>query len=306
MPPTTTNPRLWRLLTLLLLAVSALAAQQGPAPIVIPDSTQLRLRLAQPLSARALILVGKSARERAPVRLAVAGEVRIGGLLVIARGAMAQAIVTNVYQPGSTLSATGIELRLDWVASVNGVEIPIRAAKDGVRGPFMLEVIAIEGGYLARPSRHRGVRTLATAGMSTLYERDAAPAGTRMYAFVDGDIRLDAAEIEQAQARFPAPNPQALLSIYRLKGRGGARASITSDGKPAGDVGERQYITLELPPGKHMVAVSGSKPVEITVAGGEEYYLRLNPRGFHGWELNAVNAFEGEDGVASAELVQKQ
>jgi hypothetical protein len=65
-------------------------------------------------------------------------------------------------------------------------------------------------------------------------------------------------------------------------------------------VGDRQYTTLEIAPGKHVCHADGRPALEFTVEAGEECFLSLQYRAISSlWELKAVTTAEGEDSVSS-------
>src|ERR1035437_9322848 len=99
--------------------------------VVVPDGTPVFLRFAQPVYGLAVAPEKTAIKKGAAIRLVAAGDVRANGRIVITKGSVAQATVTNVRRlVGSDLVFTGLTLRLDWVTTVTGATGPLRP-----RGP---------------------------------------------------------------------------------------------------------------------------------------------------------------------------
>lgn len=318
-------PALAIVLLQLPLAVALRSAQDSPptAPeIIIADGTRVELRFAQEVRGRAagqsrLPLPGNVPGEIHPgdaVRLVVVENARVEGRVVIARGATAQATVTDVvtapYSKDPS-AETGLFLRLDWILTMNDVEVPARAFKKGPSGRFYAQVWPAGSGTVIRPMKLKPwllkVPNFDTSeaglGQTGLGKRNWIPAGTRMTAFVRGPMPLDRAQIERAQSRLPANGLLALLTMYRTKDRDDQQLAVSCDGQRVAEIGERQYATLELAPGEHRCQVEQEKPLVITAVAGEEYYGRLRRGAFAGWELKLVPATEGEEAISTGELV---
>lgn len=278
--------------------------------VVIPDGTPVFLRFAQPVHGLAVGPQKTAAKKGAAIRLVAAGEVRSNGRIVIAKGSIAQATVTNVQRfPGSDLVFTGLNLRLDWVTTVAGTRVPLRPRRTGHAEAFEAEALATKGGIEVVPhSTARGVAN-AIFGMDlfttrTFHERRWIPAGSRIHAFLDGEATLGLAETEQAQADLPTPNLTATLYIFRVKERGGLSPPVSCDQNEVGPVGSRQNAIVDLEPGKHSCRAGSSAPIDLMVEGGNDYFLRLQRSGMSDkWELKPVGTEEGEDRTADCELL---
>lgn len=68
----------------------------------IPNGTPIRMRLAQPVRGvtRNLVKIQVHSREGDTVRLVVADDVRVNGMIVIPKGAVGQATITKLELPG--------------------------------------------------------------------------------------------------------------------------------------------------------------------------------------------------------------
>jgi hypothetical protein len=133
-----------------------------------------------------------------------------------------------------------------------------------------------------------------------------APSGTRIFAFVQGPVTLDYSEVKDAQALLPLPSPAAMLMIFRMKGHSKDRPVLTCDGGAVVPIGEKQYATLQVVPGKHTCRVGDRQPVELMADAGEEYFFHLQ-RGTmaDSWDLKPVTTSEGEDSIANLEEVSE-
>lgn len=289
-------------------------ASAGAATIMIPDGTPVQLRFAQAVWG---IAAGNRvrpvhAKQGDVVRLVVAADVSIGGRIVIQKGSAGRATVTNVWEPtrtknGVQIICTCFSLHLDWIRSVNNQPISLRSKAKGKAGEFTLEVHSTHAGAIARPSSLRRDLVDALTGwylIKMIHEKDWVPAGTRMTAFVHGNVSLDASDIDEALKRLPLPNETALVMVYRTKGQEDKQPHVYCDSKEVGRLGNRQYVVVEMDPGKHSCRPDQGETLEFSVAGGEEYYLYLKFGVLAGnWKLSLVNNLEGEDGVAAADPI---
>jgi hypothetical protein len=308
-----------------------MALRQENQDIVIPDGTQIELRFAQDVWGQAVkksalpVHVPGEVRPGDTVHLVSIADVRIGEHVVIAKGALAQATVVDVVAPiiytGQPTSETGLFLRLDWLRSITGVEIPLRVFKKGGSGRFHVKVVPDGKATKVLPDK----LTPLLSRMATSNEeneensdkpfpsrrkrqpgdepRNWIPVGTRITSFVQGAVLLNAAKVEQAQAQLPKMNSGAVLSIYRTQDHKSAH-SVSCDNTESTQLGERQYVMLTLAAGQHSCQVDKEEPLVINVHAGDEMFAHLRPRAFGGeWALKLVSAAEGEAGIAAAEMV---
>jgi hypothetical protein len=294
-------------------------SRQSPETITIPDGARLEVRLTQPLHGPVSYLPwlddATAAKPLDTVPLVAAQNLYVDGHLVIARGSIGQATVTNSYVPYRNPKYpdidTGLDLRLDWIESITGEKVSLRAFAKGKPKAFHVLVFSFNTGHIARPDtlRHQLLRAM-TLNLGTLREemhrRDWVPAGTRMTAFVQGPVHLDGASVDEVREQLPATDSQALLTIYRTKDRRKDLAGITCDGAPMSRIGRRQYIVLEFAPGTHSCRVETEQPIQLIVKPGEDYFILVRPRLLTaGWELKQVSPGEGEDGTSASEMVIK-
>lgn len=296
-----------------------LALNAAPQPVTIPDGTQIQLRLAQSVRGMTRSIKGTRVYSKPgdKVRLVAADDVRVTGSIVISKGAAGQATVTKVDFPTETYSYTdryatlaelfvpktgSVSLQLDWIEDITGHQVPLRAYQAGESKPFIMVVLSEEGGIVARPAK----LSQDLKPKTWPHVKQWAPAGTRIFGFVHGAVNIDPAELKDAQALLPIPNPTAMLTIFRTKGHRELQPRLFCDDKEVAPVGQRQYTTLEFVPGKHLCHADGQPSVELAAEAGEEYFLRVQYHTFAGtWELNSVTTAQGEDSVANLELAEK-
>jgi hypothetical protein len=285
-------------------------------PIVVPDGTEVELRFAQPVmgkAARKNPFVPGSVHEAEAgdeVRLVAAANVRIDGRIVIAKGAVGKATVTDalpVFSKRGASDETGLFLQLEWIRNVNDVEMPLRAFRKGKPEKFHAAVKSDRGGVVVHPEK--GLALFAAASDSDddvpadKKRKNWIPPGSRLTAFVQGAVSLDRSAVDEAQAQLPLSPSTATLTIYRTQDGHHSSAPVLCDGSPLAQLGERQYAVVQLAPGAHSFQIAGGKPFAVTAAFGEEYFLLLRPRTFGDWELKPVSTSEGEDSIAGAEMV---
>lgn len=287
----------------------------------VPDGTEIRMRFAQPVIGPAAVpllkvLTGSPtlpplAQEGDRIRLVAAAEVRVGNKVVVSKGAPAQATVETVEfaHLNSKKIETGLTLRLDWMTTVTGERLPLRASRKGKARPFEVEVFSSHGGLIVREPNFRRDMFEALSlkvAINNFHMKMWVPAGTRILGFVHGGASVDATKLEKAQSALPIPNPKALVTIYRTGGDAAQRLAVTCNGAAVGEIGERENISAELAPGRSSCRAGDDTTLEFEVKADEEYFIHLRQHKLSGkWELKLVDATEGEDVVAASALRKK-
>lgn len=272
--------------------------------ITIPDGTPVEMRFAQ-------AVVGKGGRRDAEndempeaeagdkVRLVVAANVRVSSVTVIAKGAIGQATVTKVKGEFSSFSS-GLGITLDWVEDVDGQKLPLRPTPTGEPRTILLLIHRTQAGVLAGPEPETTGRTLTGAFRSSGLR--SAPAGTRIFGYLQGAATLDAAKTPGVPA---SPDDPAAVTFYRLKERPYVPVRIACDGKEIGSLEALQYLTARMVAGKHLCRAGNEKALEFVVAPRDErfIYVELQKQIF---TLVLVSVGEGEDGIANSEPVKRK
>jgi len=270
--------------------------------ITAPAGTLVELRFAQAVVGRG----GSRARQDAQndetpeaevgdkVRLVVAADVRIAGIVVIAKGALAQARVTKVKSVLTSFSS-GIGLNLESVEDVAGQKVPLRPTSVGTPRTVMVVVKKNTVGVVAQPEPEGASHLLSGEFSSSL---SSIPAGTRMNAYLNDDVIVDGNRLQQ-----PAdPNGPASITFFRVRERTRSAVAISCNGRRLGRVGVLQYLTIEVPPGRYSCQANGQRSLEIAAEANAEAYVWIVLQ--HGKaDLVSVSVGEGEDGIADSEPV---
>lgn len=288
---------------------------QELAKLVIPDGTPVQLRFSGAVWGLAAGWHSRPVHAHSGdvVPMVVAEDLVVGGKVVVRKGSAAQATVDRVWMPsvgrdGVPEICTCLSIRLNWAKSLDEQDIALRSLAKGKPGSFTVQVHSTRTGAIAKPlSFKEGLTGALEEGFllnirELMHRRDWVPAGTRITAYVQGDFPLSYPEIEEAQARLPLPNEAGLVMIYRTKGQKDQHPRVYCDSKEIGQIGSRQYLMMQMDPGKHSCRAEQGNALEFDVASGEEYYLDAKFGSWAGnWKLSLVNKLEGEDGVGAAE-----
>lgn len=225
------------LLTLLVFGIVLQASAQSPAPqapavntapvnVVLPDGTPVKLGLGN-------AAVAKAARVGENLELEVADDVRLNDVVVIAKGSIATAEVTNL-RSGVNAQSGWIDINLDSVALADGQRVPIRSSKK-------------------KPMHNDEATIISNSGL------DASIAqGAYVTAYINGNQSLDLTRLRAAagpttQVKFNSTPPNAEISV---------------DGRLAGST----PYTLHVTSGDHVVVLRmvGFQPWQGKIHVGSE------------------------------------
>jgi len=290
----------------------------GSAPTTtIPDGTKIRLRFAQGLYSpfygagfwvkRISIPNALPAQEGAKVRLVVSEDIRIGGQVVITRGAPAEATIVGVAMRQMKDWGTGITLQLDWVQDITGQNLLIRHSPQGKPDWGLFDITARKGGVEATPITLKSTLKDSfsvgfLAGLPMVRRKFWIPTGTRITAYTHGNVEIDMEELRSSQSRLPARSTDALVTFYRLKGPDEA-IELICDERSVAKLEENKYLVLELVPGKHSCKIGSAKATEFSLEGGEEYYFQLDSSLLGGWDVKPVSREQGEDEIVRTDPI---
>lgn len=155
----------------------------------LEDRTVVKLRLVRDLFSSAV-------QDEEVIEFEVIEEVKVDGLIVIARGARAEGTIVEARTARRMGKSGRIGVRLDWVYMISGGRAPLRsisARSDGSRSGVVTRDVAIATTifFPAAPF------FLLRKGKEV-----TIPQGTLVTSFIDGNVPLDRNIFE------PAPKPQ--------------------------------------------------------------------------------------------------
>jgi hypothetical protein len=301
--------------------VSAVSGPNGTSKeIQILDATPVYLRFAQPVvgvpQEKSYVL--EHARKGDVVRLVVAADVRINGVLLFSKGSLAQATVMKAARPAykttcplcPAMEDSGLELRFDWVKSVDGEEVSLRHKRRGKKSnKFPVLLSSRNGSHLLTEFslEHRGFREGLDMSVKAQTRRQwtVIPTGTRVKAYVNGNTTLDAASVTAALALLPQSNATATVTIYRENGSKDKPLHVSCDEKDLGLLADHQYFVVEMDQGKHACRLDPGETLMFSVSSGEQFYLRVHHSSLVGkWEIAVVNPAMGEDSIVDSEPIE--
>ncbi len=301
---------------------AAVSTDTTPRPVVLDDGTGVSLRLAEFLNAA-------EAKPGDAVRLVATGDIRAGGLIVVAKGAPGGGRVVDVRPPRRLGRSAEISIDLEWVESVTGDKVPLRAVHRA-KGlpPLAVHERRLEKLYgIPPPDKPPAPEPLNPLGgvedvTRTIVVTPAVPfvilfgkgtgvilqPGTRVLASVEGNVSLDAAKVQAEQIRFPRAGGDARVTFLRPKDDVIYRPWLHCQGVKLAHLGQRRYFQMRLRPGKYTCHAKHVKPVEFEFLAGEEYFVSFRHRFSLTslWELILLDSAEAEDEVALAEPVKEK
>jgi len=258
-------------------ATSPVSAQQPPAPqvtqtdftskkgFVLEEETPIRLRLNRTISS-ADAHVGDN------LDFEVLDDITVNGTLVIAKGGLAFATVTEAQAKRRMARGGKLDINIDYVKLVSGDKAALRAIKD-VKG----------GGHTGGMVGGMVVTSLvffpAAPFFLFMHGKDISiPKGTEITAYVNGDVRLDI-------AKFQAASPTNTVAS-NSSGEGSAFASVQLDSSPPGADIELDGNFVGNTPSDVQVA-EGSHTVTVKKSGFKDWERKLKVSGGSSVHLNA-------------------
>jgi PEGA domain-containing protein len=235
-------------------------ASQAPPSSKLADGTPIKLRLARTISSA-------NARIGDTVGFEVLEDVKVGAAIVIARGGIAWANVTDA-KPKRRIGRAGkLNLNIDAVLLLTGERVPLRAIKE-TQGDGRKEVMAGAMVVTAIVFPPAAPLFLFVKG------RDITiPQGTEITAYINGDFPLDLGKFTTASSdRGPiAPKAQEATS--------GQEAST-------GNIDFSSVMIKSIPEGAEILIdgkVAGNTPSTLRLKHGE-HTISIRKSGFVLWE----------------------
>ncbi|SRR5579872_857790 len=238
---------------------------------VLEDQTPVRLRLNRTLSSA-------DAHTGDTVDFETLDDVTVNGTLVIAKGGLAFATVTEA-QPKRRMARGGkLDVNIDYVKLVNGDKAALRAVKDANGGGH---TGAMVGGMVAT-----GILFFPAAPFFLfMHGKDITiPKGTEITAYVNGDVKMDIAKFQPAapsndvatggDAKTAGGNAALSAKLHLVSDPSGA--DIEVDGSFVGNTPSDVQVTE----GDHIVTVkkAGFKDWQRTlkVSAGSSVHLNAD------------------------------
>lgn len=236
-----------------------------PLAFGLEDSTPIKLRLTRNLSSA-------DAKTGDKVDFEVLEEVRVRDVLIIPRGGIAWATVTEAQSKRRMARGGKLDVNIDDVRLVDGEKAPLRAVKEAKGGGH---TGAMTGAMVATAI----VFFPAAPLFLFMHGKDITiPKGTEVTAYVDGDIPLDPVKFQPQPVTSPASQTNTVAdtttSSIEVKSNPDG-ADITVDDKYVGSTPS----TLKLAPGDHKIRLekSGFKMWEKTLAVSGGTSITINP-----------------------------
>jgi hypothetical protein len=224
----------------------------------------------------------------------VADDVSVGGLVAIPRGAMAWGQISHA-QSSKMLGKGGkLALELNSVPALTGEQVPLRGATEA-RGKSQ-----IDGGLVLLAVIEPLLLPLVPLGHG---EQAEIRKGMALTAFVKSRVSFDtgrlAAENRALEERLKSPAPRvpgkAVVSIYGWYSHEHERALhmgylIRVDGKSLVHLFDKNYLTVWLEPGEHILS-SDHAELKLQVEKNTEYYVRVTDavdQAAYNWAMNPL------------------
>ena len=166
------------------ISAPAQAVTSSPLAFGLVEDTPVRIRLARTMSS-------KEARVDERVDFEVLEDVKVGNVVVIQRGAMVIATVTEAHPKRRMGRAGKLNMNIDYVQLVTGEKVPLRAVKGGNGGNH---IAAMTGAMVATSI----VFFPAAPLFLFMHGKDITiPKGTELTAYVAADTPLDPAKFNK-------------------------------------------------------------------------------------------------------------
>lgn len=168
---------------------STVPTSKTPSTFGLVEDTPVRIRLARTMSS-------KEAKVDERVDFEVLEDVKVGSVIVIERGAMAIATVTEARSKRRMGRAGKLKMNIDYVRLASGDKVPLRAVKGGNGGN---RVAVMTGAMVAT--------TIVFFPAAPLFlfmngKDITIPKGTEITAYVAADMPLDPAKFRKQSARL--------------------------------------------------------------------------------------------------------
>lgn len=169
------------------------SAPKPPLTFGLAEDTPVRIRLARTMSSR-------DAKVDERVDFEVLEDIKVGNVVVVERGAMAIATVTEAYPKRRMGRAGRLNMNIDYVRLVSGEKVLLRAVKGGSGGNH---IAAMTGAMVATSI----VFFPAAPLFLFIHGKDITiPKGTEITAYVAADTPLDSGKFNKQSAQLDRIN----------------------------------------------------------------------------------------------------
>jgi hypothetical protein len=238
---------------------------------VLEDATPVRLRLNRTISSG-------DAKVGDTVDFEVLQDVSVNGTLVVPKGGLAYATVTEAQAKRRMGRAGKLDINIDYVKLVSGEKAALRAIKEVKGGSH---VVGMTAGIVATSL----VFFPAAPFFLFIHGKDITiPKGTELTAYVSGDMKLDIAKFQPAA---PAPQ-QDLTAAGHDQNASSTSAKLQIDSSPPG-------ADIEVDG-----SFVGNTPSDVQIADGDHTVV-VKKAGFKNWERK-LKSSAGSSVHLSAEL----
>ena len=243
---------------------------QNPTKTLLQDGTPVRMRINRTISS-ADAKVGDN------VDFEVLDEIKVGDVVLVPKGALALATVTEAVSKRSMGRAGKLNVNVDHLRLADGEKVPLRGIKEAEGGGH---VGAMTGAIVATSI----VFFPAAPLFLFMHGKDITiPKGTEVTVYVNGDFDVDTAKLHQNTATTPtaaamstaatAPAAADFATVAINSNPDGV--DITVDGKYVGNA----PATVRLSPGDHIVSLekAGFKTWQKSISTSAGSSLTITP-----------------------------
>ena len=170
-------------------AQTSTTTAKSPSTFALVEDTPVRIKLARTMSS-------KDAKVNDRVDFEVLEDVKVGNVLVIERGSLAIATVTEAHPKRRMGRSGNLQINIDYLRLASGDKVPLRAVKGGNGGNH---IAAMTGAMVATSL----VFFPAAPLFLFMHGKDITiPKGTEVTAYVAADTPLDPAKFTKQSARL--------------------------------------------------------------------------------------------------------
>ena len=239
----------------------------APKGFVLEDGTPVKLRTNRTISS-------SDAQVGDTLDFEVLEDVQVKGLVVIPKGGLAFATVTEAQAKRRMARGGKLDINIDYAKLVDGEKAPLRAVKEVKGGGH---TGAMTGGIVATSL----VFFPAAPFFLFMHGKDTSiPKGTEVTAYVSGDMKLDMAKFQSASPT-PAMPPA-------TSGSSTPASAPVSNAPPSAPISSDQaHVQVSSTPDGADIEIDGSfvgnTPSTVSVAAGQ-HKITVKKPGFNSWE----------------------